>query len=626
MRRLFYSLLGLLCLLPVITGTPAAAQDGVAFTVQAPREVYAGEAFDITFVVNSQGSRNFKAPAFKGFDILFGPSQSQSSNFSYINGQMQQSFSLSYAYRLRAPESTGEFRFDPATIEVKGQSYATEAIVLKVLPARQNGGGQGGQGGAANRHAPGSRPSQPVSGEIGSEDVFLRSFISKSNPYVGEEVVVTYRLYTAVPVRQYSIDKLPSNKGFWSEDLKTGDNEQRETINGRPYVYVDLRKVALFPQEAGKLTIEPLEIEVVAAIQPQRRERTGTIFDIFDDPFFDRVTYTQANVRCKPTTLNVRPLPEHGRPADFNGPVGDYKAVFQYDKTRALKANEAIDFTFKVSGHGNIELVQPPHILFPPDFEVYEPRVNLHKTQENHIGGQATIDYIVVPRNPGIYKIPAFSFSYFDPNLGRYRTTDIPETVLNIGEGAGTYVPAAGGSTAGAGGRTPDLAPLQTHAPRWMKTGRQFFLSPMWWAISAALVLAAVGAVLIYRRRRAVLSDVIGLRNKRAYKEARRCLRKGHLYMSQNRKAEFYIELSSALWGFLSHKFDIPVADLSMARVRDVLQAKGISEASTDAFIKTLEHCEFERFAPQGNSRQSMADLYEEALNVISSIVKELKA
>ncbi|MDE7103795.1 MAG: BatD family protein, partial [Bacteroidales bacterium] len=275
MRRFVCNLLCLLCLLPAAL----AAQDGVVFQVQAPREVYAGEAFDITFVVNSQGSRNFKAPAFKGFDVLFGPAQSQSTNISYINGAMQQSFTLSYAYRLRAPESAGEFRFDPATIEVKGQVYQTEAVVLKVLPART----QPANPARAARNAPGGRPSQPVSGEIGNDDVFLRSFVSKSNPYVGEEVVVTYRLYTAVPVRQYSIYKLPTNKGFWSEDLKTGENEQRETINGRPYVYVDLRKVALFPQEAGKLTIEPLEIEVVAAIQ-QKRERTGTIFDIFDDP------------------------------------------------------------------------------------------------------------------------------------------------------------------------------------------------------------------------------------------------------------------------------------------------------------------------------------------------------
>lgn len=617
MRRFVCNLLCLLCLLPA----GLAAQDGVTFQVQAPREVYAGEAFDLTFVVNAQGSRNFKAPAFKGFDVLFGPAQSQSTNIVYTNGAMQQSFTLSYAYRLRAPESAGEFRFEPATIEVKGQSYQTEAVVLKVLPARAQSNSQSR---SARNNAPGSRPSQPVSGEIGNDDVFLRSFVSKSNPYVGEEVVVTYRLYTAVPVRQYSIYKLPSNKGFWSEELKTGENEQRETINGRPYVYVDLRKVALFPQEAGKLTIEPLEIEVVAGIQ-QKRERTGTIFDIFDDPFFDRVTYTQANVRTKPTVLNVRPLPEAGRPADFNGPVGDYKVTFQYDRTKTLKANEAIDFTFTVSGSGNIELIQPPHILFPPDFDVYEPRVNLHKTQDGHIGGQASIEYIVVPRSPGIYRIPAFSFSYFNPQTGQYRTVDIPETALNIREGDGTYVPASGPEQAD--GRTAQtLAPLQTHAPHWSKTGWQFFLSTGWWLGLASLFVLTAVAVGLYRRHRAKLSDPIGLRNKRAYKEARRCLRKGHLYMTQNRKNDFYIELSQALWGFLSRKFNIPVSDLSMARVREVLGEKGISEASADAFIQTLEHCEYERFAPQGNSRRSMADLHEEALNVISSIVKELKA
>nr|MDE7150560.1 BatD family protein [Bacteroidales bacterium] len=266
----------------------------------------------------------------------------------------------------------------------------------------------------------------------------------------------------------------------------------------------------------------------------------------------------------------------------------------------------------------------PPHILFPPDFEVYEPRVSLQKTQENHIGGQASIEYIVVPRSPGIYRIPAFSFSYFNPQSGQYKTVEIPETPLNIREGDGTYV--AAGHTAGNLGAVQTLAPLQTHAPRWFRTGRQFFLSMGWWIGLAGIFVLAALSVWIYRRHRAVLADPIGLRNKRAYKEARRCLRKGHLYMTQNKKNDFYIELSQALWGFLSHKFDIPVSDLSMTRVREVLRDKGISNTNTDAFIQTLEHCEFERFAPQGNSRQNMAALYEEALNVISSIVKELKA
>lgn len=617
MKRLFFIIISLLSL--SLCGR-STAQDA-PLQVQGPREVYAGEPFDVSFVINTHGSRDFKAPDFKGFDILAGPFQSQSSSFSFVNGQQQQSFSLTYAYRLRAPQA-GELTIGPASVQIKGQTYQSEAIALKILPARSSSQGNAGGSRQNATRTPGSRASDPVAADISDQDVFLRSFISKSNPYVGEEVVLTYRLYTAIPVRQYSIYKLPSNKGFWSEELKVPENEQRETINGRPYVYVDLRKVALFPQEAGKLTIEPMELEVVAAVR-QRRERTGTIFDIFDDPFFDQTVYTQANIQCKPTVLNVRPLPEQGRPVDFNGPVGDFKASFQYNDTKELKANEAINFSFKVSGQGNIELVQPPHILFPPDFEVYEPRVNVKKSQENHIGGQVSMEYIAVPRSPGVYRIPAFSFSYFNPVQKQYKTIHIPETALNIGENAQHY---AGTTSALPTDPTAVLAPLQTRAPRWRPAGRQFFLSTTWWLCLGGIVLLAGGLVLLYRHRQTVLADAAGLRNRRAYKEARRCLRKGHQYLSQNRTDAFYVELSQALWGFLCHKFDIPVSDLSMARVRETLQAKGISEESTAAFVHTLEQCEFERFAPQGNSKASMAELYEQALNVISSIVKELKA
>lgn len=623
MKRFPSYIIGLLCVLTGCLGS-AAAQDEVVFSAQVPREVYAGEDFDVAFVINSQGSHDFKAPSFKGFDILYGPAQSQSSSFSFINGQMQQSFSLSFSYRLRAPKSAGDFRFEAASIYVKDKLYKTEPLHIKVLPARKQNQGQGSHARSQRSGQSGHDPRKAV-GEISNDDVFIRCIVNKNNPYVGEEVVVTYRIYTAVTVKQYTMQKLPSNKGFWSEELKPDENEQRETINGRPYVYVDLRKVALFPQESGKITIEPLEIEVVAAI-PQRkeRERTGTIFDFFDDPFFNQVYYAQATLRSKPVVLNVRPLPEAGKPADFNGVVGDYTVSFQYDKSKELKANEAINFKFNVSGQGSLELIPPPHILFPPDFEVYEPRVSLQKTQEQHVGGEASIEYIVVPRNAGIYRIPAFTFSHFDPKQGRYKTANIPETVLNIQEGSGAYTSGGGERDVNAAAAT--LLPLQTHAPHWSFANYQFFLSAGWWLTLVGVVIAAAAGVLVYRRRKAVLADVTGLRNKRAAAEARRCLKKAHLYMTQNKKGDFYIEISQALWGFLSHKFNIPVSDLSIAHAQDVLQGRGLSAEVTQAFIQTLDHCEFERFAPQGNSRQSMAALYEEALNVISSIVKELHA
>lgn len=625
MKRFRSYILSLLCVLTGCLGS-AAAQDEVAFSAQVPREVYAGDDFDVAFIINSQGSHDFKAPSFKGFDVLYGPAQSQSSSFSFMNGQMQQSFSLSFSYRLRAPKSAGDFRFEPASIYVKDKLYKTEPLHIKVLPAQKQNQAQGGSGHPRSQNQRAGRQDQRApSGELSSDDVFVRCIVNKNNPYVGEEVVVTYRIYTAVTVKQYTMQKLPSNKGFWSEDLKPDENEQRETINGRPYVYVDLRKVALFPQESGKATIEPLEIEVVAAV-PQRRERerTGSIFDFFDDPFFSPVSYAQATLRSKPVVLNVRPLPEAGKPADFNGVVGNYTVSFQYDKSKELKANEAINFKFNVSGQGNLELIPPPHILFPPDFEVYEPRVSLQKTQDQHIGGEASIEYIVVPRNAGIYRIPAFAFSHFDPKQGRYKTANIPETVLNIQEGSGAYT--SSGGEADPGAVTATLLPLQTHAPHWSFAKYQFFLSAGWWLTLVGVVMAAAAGVLVYRRRKAVLADVTGLRNKRAAAEARRCLKKAHLYMSQNKKGDFYIEISQALWGFLSHKFNIPVSDLSIAHAQDVLQGRGLSAEVTQAFIQTLDHCEFERFAPQGNSRQSMAALYEEALNVISSIVKELNA
>lgn len=595
-------------------------QEQTEFVLQAPREVYAGEAFDVAFVVNSKGSKDFRAPDFKGFDVLFGPSQSQSSSFQFINGQQSQSFSLSFAYRLRAPKE-GSYNLGSAYITVNEKKYSTEKISIRALPSRSSGNSQSNQRSQQGRKPQGSDKNENIS----DKDLFIRAFVSKHDAYIGEEIDVTYRLYTAVQVRQYSISKLPSNKGFWSEELSLPESEQSETIDGRRYIYVDIRKLALFPQEAGRLTIEPLEIETIAAIT-QKRERSGNIFDIFDDPFFDQVSYVKKNVKSKAISINVTPLPEEGKPTDFNGLVGDFNISFGYDKNKEPRANDAITFSLKVAGTGNIELIQAPSILFPPDFEVYEPRIsNTKNTSSDHIKGTATMEYIAVPRTPGVYRIPSFQLSFFNPKIRSYKTITIPETVLNVKEGDGSTYQGTNSSDAANLSSATTLAALQTHQPVLKAPGQIFFLGLWWWAIAIAIPLLFVTLLGLRKYRIKARQDVIGLLNKRALREAKRCLRKAHTFMSQHKKDEFYVEISQALWGFISHKFNVHVSDLSVQNVENTLSSNGISSKTICDFAKTLTNCEFERFAPQGNSEQSMEHIYNEALNVISQIVNELK-
>ncbi|MEG2666813.1 MAG: BatD family protein, partial [Bacteroidales bacterium] len=427
----------------ILNQFPSWSQDNnIQFTASYPSEVAANEPFDVVFSINAPHSKDFKAPGFRGFNILFGPAQSQSSSMQFINGVSSQSFALSYSYRLQAP-TPGDFRFDPATIVVDGKKYATPSIRIKVSSSKSSSSRSNGNGSASNNR---NSESTASSATISNKDLFIRSSINKSNPYLGEEIILTYRIYTAVPVEQYNIYKTPSNKGFWAEELKLNNHEQKtEIINNRRYIFADIRKVALFGQETGNLTLEPMEIEALAQVQAPRRGGSGSIFDIFDDPFFDPVQYVKKNLRSEAIHIKVKPLPTEGKPASFNGLVGNYKVSFSYDQEKEIRSNEAISFKFKVIGKGNIELVQQPNLLFPPDFDVYEPKITHQKNiSESGINGTTQYEYIVVPRNPGVYKINAFDFSFFNPQSAKYETITIPEIVLNVKQGNGNAYSSSG--------------------------------------------------------------------------------------------------------------------------------------------------------------------------------------
>ncbi|MCH5244510.1 MAG: protein BatD [Lentimicrobiaceae bacterium] len=602
----------------------AWAQEPV-LSLRAPSKVSAGQAFEISYSINVRGSKSFRAPAFKGLDILFGPAQSQSSSFQFVNGKQSQSFTLSYTYQLRAPQA-GNYHFGKASIEVDGKTYESEAFDLEVTQAAPNNAqNQGNPRQAQGNARPGnSQPTASEITEVSDKDLFITASVNKRSPYVGEQLLLTYRIHTAIPVEQFSIYKTPSNKGFWTEELKIEPDEQeQEVIDNRLYVYADIRKVAIFAQEAGAHTLEPMEVEALAQVQAPRR-RSRSIFDMFDDAFFSPTQTVKKNLRSKALVINAKPLPAQGKPASFDGLVGDYKIDFQYDKNQNIKANEAITFTFSVTGKGNIEMIHPPQIQFPPDFEVYEPKITHSKqVSSSGVSGSAIFEYIVVPRSRGVYKINSFQYSFFNPQTEQYVEKNIPEIVLNVEKGKDL---STGESVAGTySNNSGDISYIHTQTGKWRKANQKFLFSPAFWFILLGECILCAAFLLFYRKRLERNADVAGLKNRKAAKEAKRCLRKAVFLLDEKHKDAFYIEISSALWGFLSNKLNIPQAELSLENARSGLLAKAVSEELTEQFIKTLEHCEFERFSPASNGLEGMKSLYSEAEGILYQVIGSLK-
>ena len=403
-----------------IIGLIIALLAPLALWAQAPsinvltkRQVSVGEQFKIAFEVNAEG-RSFSAPAFDGFTLVGGPFNSTSSNVQIVNGNMTRSVSNTYSYVLRA-EREGEFTIGSASIVVDGNVVKSEPCKITVTEgASDSGAAQGGGSGQVRQ----STNDPQVSGQ----DLFLKVIPAKRSAYVGEPVVLTYKLYTRVPVSQISVSKMPSYGGFWMKEC--GDNngntlrQSSEVINGIEYTTAEVKKVVVIPQKAGKLTIEPMALECIAQIVTQRAPQySNDPFDaFFNDPFFSRsYSNVQKNIETATVTMDVKALPEDGKPASFAGAVGNYNFSATIDRNEAV-TNEALTVTVTVSGSGNLELLNLPAPVFPPDFEVYDPKVTSSVDANSQgMNGTRKAEYLVIPRRPGDFTIPMVEFSYFNP-------------------------------------------------------------------------------------------------------------------------------------------------------------------------------------------------------------------
>jgi hypothetical protein len=594
--------------------------EDIKFFASAPNTVGSGQQFAVTFTVNAAAS-NFKAPSFKGFSVLSGPNQSSSSSMQIINGKMNQSVSYSFTYYLQAGNE-GNYTVAPARITVEGKTYESESISIKVVKSSQGANNQ------QQQQQSQSQNNQSGGNGVSDNDIFLRANVSNASPYLGEQIIVTYKLYTAVGIAQYSINKLSSNKGFWSEDLnKENDKpkQYKENIKGKQYIVAEIRKVAFFPQESGKLDINPLEVDVIAQIQTQRR-KTNSIFDFFDDPFSSSYQNVKKTIRSNNITINAKPLPSANKPEDFTGAVGTFTFRSEIDKNE-LKANEAVNLKFTISGRGNIKLIDKLNVNFPTDFETYDPKIidNINKS-DNGVSGTKTFDYLLIPRNQGVYTIKPVTFTYFDLNKGKYVILSSPEYTIKVSKGDGKQNNVALTSVNQEEIKYigSDIEHIKTKPMSLYKKGEHFFLSDLFYIILSIPLFLFIIALIIRRKHLKLRSDLALLKNRKATKVANKRLKKAKNYLLTKEKDNFYIEISNALWGYISDKFSIPLAELSMESVNDALKSRNVKDEIVSQFIKTLNNCEFARFAP-GDESLTMDKIYKEAIDVISKTENELK-
>ncbi|NVO03851.1 MAG: protein BatD [Bacteroidetes bacterium] len=604
-----------------------AFSQSAKLTVSANSKTVAlNSSIQVTYTLTGGNASKFIRPTFANFQIL-GQYQSSGGGMTVVvNGKLVQSGDeeTKWTYQL-VPTKTGKITIDPANAYVNNQWVSSPSIVIEAVngTAKNNGNNNTGQQNTKTNPAASS----------GGEDIFIRAYADKQNPLQGEQILVTYKIYTRVNVSQFAINKLSAYAGFWSQDLlKEGDNAKQSTevINGQNYTVAEIRKIALFPQKSGNLTVQPLEVECVAQVKTKSKS-AGNIFDsFFNDPFFGNNffdSYQNVKKKLKSNILNisVRPLPDNNKPNDFKNAVGSFTFNSSIDQTQ-VKANEPVNLKFTISGKGNLKLIDNLNIEFPPDLETYDPKTN-DKIVSNAAGvsGSRTFEYLIIPRNSGQFKIKPVNFSYYDLNKRAYVTLTSPEYVLNVAKGAGgSNITTSGVNQEDVKYIGSDIRFSKTQNTKLEKIGSFFFGSGLFWALFLLPLLLFIAFIVIARKQLKLRSDVQLMKNKKATKVSMKRLKLAQQFLSENKKEAFLDEIFKALWGYLSDKLGIPVADLSKESVENALQLKNVNPETSKAFIETINNCEFARFAPADNSTV-LADIYNEAFDIISKIEKELK-
>lgn len=594
--------------------------------VNAKPQVSVGEQFKVSFEVNTDGKR-FTAPSFEGFTLVGGPFNSSSSSIQVVNGSMTRTVSNTYSYVLRA-EQEGTFTIGSASITVGGDVVKSEPFTVTVMADASSAGtaasGSSAQGNTSGGQAQSSYDDPQVSGK----DLFLKVIPNKRSAYVGEPVVLTYKLYTRVPVSQLSVSKMPSYGGFWMKECSDNSSTLRqssETVNGIEYTTAEVKKVVLIPQKSGKLTIEPMGLECVAQIVTQRSpQRSNDPFDVFfNDPFFSRnVTNVQKNVETSSITMEVKSLPEDGRPSSFAGAVGDYNFTVAIDKDET-NTNEALTLTVTVSGSGNLELLNMPAPVFPPDFEVYDPKVTSNvEASVQGMKGTRKAEYLVIPRRAGDFTIQPVEFSYFNPAKHHYVTLQSPALGVKVNKGVGDNADDGGvyaSNQESVKYLGSDIRHIKTGNLRLKPMEQHFFASLPYFALLLALLLVFLVTFFIVKRHREFKQNVVLVRNKQATKVAKGRLKKARKFLDDKDQDHFYEELSQALWGYISDKLGIERSVLSMDTAKEAMMDKGIDESLANEFIETLNTCEFARFAP-GDAAAKMEELYGRGMDVVMKV------
>ena len=551
------------------------------------------EPFQVEFAMNFDGD-NFEQPIFEGFRILEGPFQQVSQ--SWVNGKT--SFQKSYSYTI-LPLKKGVFIIRSYSVEFNGKIYRSNSLKITVGNA-----------------IPKQRDPNDIPQVSADTELHLIADISKTNPYLNEPITVVYKLYFSnnVGISNFVPANTPKYNDFWNQNIEIKQlTAENTTYKGENYRSIVLKKVILYPQKSGKLNIEPFVMDIDVQLPTGRRDIFGQV-QIVDD---------QKRVSAGTSVINVKPLPETGKPENFSGAVGQLDFKVTSSKTD-VKNGENIDLNVVVSGSGNLKLFSLPKPEVPSALELYDPIHNENITTPiSGMNGSISDKYTIVPQFKGKYPIKAMKFSYFDPKSGTYKTIISKEIMVNVLDGPEekiTNTVAFSGNSNSKIEKKLEFKNIQLKTELAYIKKRDFFGSTKYYMLQLIPFIIIPFIILYRKRKEANENDFEGNRLKMNNRLAKKYLSQAKKQI--NNKEPFYVALEKAMHNFLKAKLNIETTEMSKTNIEELLLSRNANVETVSEFINLTENCEIARYAPSTNA--TIQQDYEKAVLIIADLEKQI--
>lgn len=588
------TILSILCLglLLSISSNKVIAQRGaISITATADaKKIFLGTAVEVTFTIHNTNKGKFTPPVFKGFDIINGPMHSSSTQI--YNGKV--SSEESYSYTLE-PKQIGKLRIESASLIYSGKTYKSRPIVIEII----------------KRKGSNASTQKDLQKEKGIE-YFIRAEVDTSDVYLGQQVILNYKLYTRITIESYRILSEPKFPDFFVTDIRRfNQNTTKEIFDGEQYTTKILKKIALFPQKSGVLTIGESKFQLTIPIEDGKKTRRG----FFSFRPSKNVYSTTKNIK-----LVVKPLPHTNEPS-FSGSVGRFMMTSRIDK-RQLTTDDALSIVMHIEGTGDIKTLKAPKMILGDSLEVYEPTV-LSESNFDQNGlflCSKEFEYLVLPKYPGNYSITP-KFTYFDTDSLNYVTIANQSFRINVRQGTNSKKAIIPQSQREIVAEISDIIPKTT----LYKKSKPFFGTIPFWILLGLPFIGLLGTFL-YKKQQLKKDniDITVKKSNMAERIAKERLKSVKVHLDNKDARSFYDEVSKSLFGYIGDKIQIKGSELDKNTIRNKMESLGIENTNIDDFIEILTTSELALFAGMGKE-SDMNHIYSKALDVVSKIENDVK-